>query len=167
MMTFMPHQDYDKAVSCLDDTRLSKQRVEAANILAALLGLRWSSTKMDYVKVELHELPFAGHMAVRAWKGHEGSLQSYIQFACLEYADRGFQEEVGVRVADLLSPLIPMRRWDRPEWANDSLVISSHRAVLLGKDFAFYSRYGWSEKPAVKDPITNRWPYLWAASVGH
>lgn len=49
-----------------------------------------------------------------------------------------------------------------PPWLGHPDLHSSHRAVLLGKDYDYYKQFDWTETPAVQDS-KGRWPYVWPA----
>lgn len=58
MMTFLPHEDFEKSAQSLDYRRLGKQRVEAMQIYNCLLKpTRWKN-----------------HPAVLMWSGYEDAL---------------------------------------------------------------------------------------------
>ena len=48
-----------------------------------------------------------------------------------------------------------------PPWWGDEEIHSSHRAVLLHKNYKWYSQFGWKETPLPPDPVTKRFGYVW------
>ena len=140
MQTFLPYQDFQKSLACLDNKRLGKQRVEALQILNTLTGKSngWKN-----------------HPAVRMWRGYIPQLAYYHNLAIWEWESRGFKNNMktithgelhDIGVPSLLEyAVLPI--WLTPEFC------SSHRSNLLRKDYAFYSQYGWTE------PIDL--PYIW------
>ena len=130
MQTFLPYADFAASAKALDYRRLGKQRVEARQISNTLLhGGAWSK-----------------HPAVEMWRGYEALLLIYGNEMILEWIARGYVNNM---------PLVDVdpRSLRRPSWYGDDRLHSSHRANLLRKNPAFYSRYGWTE-----DPTT---PYWW------
>lgn len=163
MQTFLPQPDFQYSATVLDKLRLGKQRVEAAQILSLLLGVKWSTDKGAYVSAGTTSTT---HPAVAMWRGHEGSLFKYVVAMCSEWERRGFNDSIGVRIAVQLSPMIPLDEtlWAHPEWMRSTDVCSSHRAVLLAKDPVHYSKFGWPEKPAQRN-AQGRWPYVWPVAT--
>jgi len=133
LQTFLPYLDYSKCAAVLDRSRLGKQRLEARQILSANLrgpGAGWYN-----------------HPVTKAWRGYELDLAHYGMKVCAEWAGRGYRDEqyeVFLDVAEKLSSDGAERV--KPPWLVPALC-SCHRAALLGKDFAHYSQFGWSERP--------------------
>lgn len=135
MQTFLPYPDFKLSAVCLDNKRLGKQRVEAFQILQALLtsGYGWKN-----------------HPAVKMWQGYESALCDYYSSIVNTWLNRGFSHSMPRNLHAYFS--IP-RSSELPHWLGDSDFHSSHRANLLRKDFAFYSKHGWSENQNL--------PYIW------
>lgn len=49
---------------------------------------------------------------------------------------------------------------DPPSWLGREDFHSAHRAILLAKDPTYYVKFGWKEKPAVKN-LRDQYPYVW------
>lgn len=129
MQTFLPYPDLRASAQCLDPKRLGKQRVEAYQILRTLQGITQG---------------WRNHPAVRMWRGYEAALGAYMN-ACIDaWVALGFRNSI---------PKARVSRYKLPPWFGDPAFHASHRANLLRKDPAFYSRYGWAEDPAA--------PYVW------
>lgn len=130
MQTFLPLPDLAASARCLDDRRLGKQRVEAMQVLNAL-----------------HRLasPWRRHPTVRMWAGYEDALRFYMNACIDEWVRRGFNNR-------MLRAEIPSD-FSLPPWFGDDRYHRSHRAALLRKQPDFYSRYGWTDDPAM--------PYFW------
>lgn len=135
MQTFLPYADFVKSAECLDYKRLGKQRVEAKQILNALLGL---TEKKGWIN----------HPATKMWKGHEGALARYGLEMCKEWKKRGYvdNQEDFFRFYSTLGNKIPA-------WVGNKNFHASHRSNLLRKDKQFYSKYNWVE--------TDDLPYIW------
>ena len=65
-----------------------------------------------------------------------------------------------ISVAGLFVP------WDKlsinasyPPWFGCEDFHKAHRQILLGKNYEWYSKFGWGDKPAVQ--VNGKWPYLW------
>lgn len=173
MQTFLPENTFSLSAACLDNKRLGKQRVEAKQILMTLeIGPEMGkcsecNSKLQLaIKPELRtfsvyncyhcgkytmrvvKTPWYNHPAVQMWKGYENALIIYGSFVCQEWIDRGFK--------DTLIPYFRSKSIDLslqyPPWYNQAL-ISSHRSNLLRKDFAYYSKFNWTEPSNL--------PYIW------
>jgi hypothetical protein len=140
--TFLPYPNYMETAKVLDRARLGKQRVEGYQILRTLLGLTngWKS-----------------HPAVKMWLGHEYQLVRYVHDICWEWAERGYQDSVGEKVADLycvhrIYDLTP----EEPSWLHNQDFHLAHQSNLIRKDQAFYG----SKFPGVP----NNLPYIWPST---
>lgn len=154
--TFAPVPDILESCEILDTQRLGKQRSEIKIILAALTGVRFKKWKGEY---EL-ELPakrgYMNHSVTRMWRGHELMLAQFGLLNCEVWAERlGHEIKEGATGFDTWKDMEDWKlwlmkqgaTWDMPEWWGREDVHSSHRSVLLSKDFEFYSQYGWNELP--------------------
>lgn len=116
MQTFLPYPDYTSSAQCLDDKRLGKQRVEAYQILRALLtGRGW-----------VH------HPATLMWRGWEGSLAQYHDTCIRVWTSRGYDNNMP-------------RLWDgtaveQPRWLGRAVFHLSHQSNLKRK---LPSHYTW------------------------
>lgn len=121
MQTFLPYNDFQQSVECLDDKRLGKQRVEAMQILNILTGVnpnaRWKN-----------------HVAVRMWKGYEEALKLYHNLAIEEWIRRGKNNNMELYYVELGGILYP-------SWMHDPRLVISHRCNLLRKDFDYYVQF--------------------------
>jgi hypothetical protein len=173
MQTFAPLPSMKKSIKILDNKRLGKQRVEAVQILIALLEI----PKMDGSISKA----WRWHPATAQWVGHEWALARYLALCCVEWKRRGFSDNLwpipltlwgkmeprkAIRVSALDSvkriavyvhrngPLTT--RQDSPPWWGYRPLHSSHRANLLRKDPDYYGRFGWTEEPST----TYHWFFL-------
>jgi hypothetical protein len=122
MQTFLPVHDFELSAMLLDWKRLGKQRVEAQQILNALLaGGAWSN-----------------HPATRMWAGYEIALIEYKNAMIREWIRRGYKNTMEI---------IEVKDFKLPPWFGDEKFHASHRSNLLRKDPIFYGQYGWEEGP--------------------
>ncbi len=164
MQTFLPYADYSLTAQCLDMERLSKQRIEAAQVLGNLLGMKWDLGRGKYVSTEETQ-KWINHPCVQMWSGHEGSLYEYLSHACAEYTNRGRIDGIFPVVHEHLRPGLQVDSFAKPGWIYTTNICSNHRSILLGKDRSFYLQWEWTEKPAKQDKITGRWPYVWPTKL--
>jgi len=131
MQTFLPYPDFRDSAQILDYRRLGKQRLEAKQILNALLPTSKSGWR--------------NHPAVRMWEGYEDALRLYHDVMIEEWILRGYNNNMPLYG---IYPDVFL-----PDWIGDERLHASHRANLLRKDPIFYGKYGWSEDPEA--------PYWW------
>ncbi len=124
MQTFLPYSDFRKSAKVLDYRRLGKQRVEALQIYKAL-------TLPDY--------GWDNHPIVKMWRGYEDALLEYKNVMIQEWIDRGFNNNMNID-KKTETPIYP-------PWLGNEELHASHRSNLLKKDFEYYSRFNWAEKP--------------------
>ena len=135
MQTFLPYDDYQASVRCLDYRRLGKQRVECKQIYRALVG---------------ESKGWVNHPAVRMWRGHEGALIDYAILVCTEWRSRGYKDSQleyfeGRQNLRLDKP--------PPTWFGNYDFHASHRSNLLRKQPEWYSQFKWKEPDDL--------PYVW------
>lgn len=142
MQTFLPFSDFTWSARCLDQKRLGKQRVEAYQIMRALLtGQGW-----------------VNHPATLMWEGHERALLSYQQAMCNEWVnERGFKDSCWDKTRTLFldhipnpmsKPLIP------PVWLGNPDFHISHQSNLLRKDEEHYRPWF----PGIRNDHIYVWP---------
>ncbi len=107
---------FEETFSVLDDRRLGKQRVEAAQIIKALSG----ETK-----------GWKNHPASKMWEGYIDALKLYTNQAIQEWIRRG--KNNNMETYSLPSGPIPM-----PPWITNQRVIWSMQARLIQKDREYY-----------------------------
>lgn len=135
MQTFLPVASYTETARILDFRRLGKQRVEAKQILLILMG-------------ETHNSSWATHPAVRMWRNYEWSLSAYGLTICEEWIKRGYNDNLAATFRFYHETITTRILKKFPE-----AFYASHRAALLAKDYSYYSKFGWTEKPGIK--------YIW------
>lgn len=131
MQTFVPYPDMPLCAFVLDDKRLGKQRVETLQILNALHGLSKG---------------WVNHPATRMWKGYSNALVEYGVYICHAWIDRGFQDTCLEKIQAFHNSFT--KTYIPPWWGQG--IHTTHRAALLHKDYTFYSKYNWEEKPERK-----------------
>ena len=130
--TFLPHADFIQSAKALDNKRLGKQRVEAWQILQALLG----KTK-----------GWVNHPATRMWRNHEKSLCEYGIAICDEWIARGFNDSMRERFV-AIHPMLP--DCELPEWFGVEDFHDSHKSNLKRKNPDYYNFN-----------VSDSLPYLW------
>jgi Pyrimidine dimer DNA glycosylase len=128
MQTFLPYPDFTASARVLDTRRLGKQRVEALQVVRALL-------RPDY--------GWRNHPAVLMWRGYEEALGRYGIEICRAWRARGFADTCEQKIrADLDRFGIGLVRGQDelaaagalPPWLGDGALHRSHRSALLRKD---------------------------------
>ena len=130
MQTFLPHSDFAKAMSCLDDSRLGNQVYREG---ITILRGGWSN-----------------HPASRMWSWHKPALALYLLAGVHELSSRGRQYWDRPWYAEIKSCLPD--DWstvEMPAWLGDERLHSSHRAALLYKRPSWYNQFGWTEQPGL------------------
>lgn len=123
MQTFLPYPDFVASARCLDYRRLGKQRVEAYQILRALLG---------------ESKGWINHPATKMWDGYEAALAGYMNAMIDEWIARGYRNTMAWRgTCGLILP----------PWFGKEEFHASHRSNLLRKDPVHYGQFGWTEPP--------------------
>lgn len=141
MQTFLPYRKFESSARVLDNRRLGKQRVEAMQIMGALVKLQ--------VHTNTPTIAWGNHPATLMWKGNEFALMSYQEAVCREWRRRGFNDtclEKTTRMFMLLPQVSQLPH--APKWLGKKALHSSHRANLLRKDPDHYGQFGWPEEPA-------------------
>ena len=122
MQTFLPLPDFEASAKVLDRQRLGKQRVEARQILRALLfGGGWRN-----------------HPAVVMWEGHIAALIEYSNAVIREWIRQGYNNTM---------PLLRVERATLQPWFGFDALHASHRSNLLRKLPEHYGQFGWEEGP--------------------
>ncbi|MDQ0822542.1 hypothetical protein QFZ69_003421 [Arthrobacter sp. V1I7] len=127
MQTFLPFPDFQQSAAALDRVRLGKQRVEALQILRALV---------------IPEYGWQSHPAVRMWMGYVPALTLYGLAMVDEWTSRGGEDTTREKIMEFApqaahpdyAAKIPM-----PPWLGDPDFHLSHRSRLIAKDPRFYA----------------------------
>lgn len=137
MQTFLPLPDFEKSLSYLDDKRLGKQRVEAAQIINILSG--------NGKKMKNGMIAWSNHPAVKQWDGYLDALKLYFNISVQLWVGRGKKNTYSLfEIPENIT---------MPPWFGCKEFHSSHRSNLLRKKPEFYSKYGWTEDSSM--------PYFW------
>ncbi|WP_442543361.1 MSMEG_6728 family protein [Arthrobacter sp. KN11-1C] len=127
MQTFLPFPDFKQSAAVLDTARLGKQRVEALQILRALV---------------IPEFGRPSHPAIRMWMGYVPALTLYGLAMVDEWVARGNPDNTRASITEFApqaahpdyASKIPM-----PPWLGDADFHLSHRSKLLQKEPRFYA----------------------------
>ncbi|WP_374118855.1 MSMEG_6728 family protein [Allokutzneria sp. A3M-2-11 16] len=144
MQTFLPHADFAASAAVLDDRRLGKQRVEALQILRALV---WP------------EYGWKRHPAVTMWRGFTRALVGYGVEMCREWGARGHADSTVDSLLEFSGGEVPdqgelIDAGAVPPWLGDEAVHLSHRSALVRKAPEHYRRFF----PDVPDDLPYAWP---------
>lgn len=121
MQTFLTHPlDFNQCARTLDNKRLGKQRVEAFQILNALVD---------------PEYGWQSHPAVEMWRGYEQALMIYHDKMIDEWVRRGFRNTM---------KKFRVSRAEMPPWLNVELLWTTHRGNLMRKDESYYGKFNWN-----------------------
>lgn len=131
MQTFLPYPNSQSSSKALDTKRLGKQRVETLQLVRCNLG---------------YTTGWVNHPAAVMWRNHTNALIAYGLEICLEWTSRGFKDTVFDKLLLLSSvPYVELATVPMPKWFGNEAFHASHRANLLRKDRAYYSKFGWTE----------------------
>ncbi len=126
MQTFLPFPDFRQSASVLDDVRLDKQRIEALQVLRALVI-------PDYGRQD--------HPVIQMWMGYVPALTMYGLAMVDEWVARGHEDHTRAKIMEFApqaahpdyAAKIPM-----PPWLGNEDFHRSHRSRLIAKDPRFY-----------------------------
>lgn len=163
MNTFLPYADFAQSAKCLDRQRLGKQRVEALQLLYALVQgptcvwhqaygyLRgWAEAPYGY---EIRATPWYEHPTARMWRGYEETLVEYGFAICDEWRHvRKYKDTVSGKLTDIMLRC-EFSSSNDPAWLGDEAFHAAHRSNLLRKDPVHYGQFGWTEPSYL--------PYVW------
>ena len=126
MQTFLPYPNFRKSAEALDPKRLGNQAYRECK---TLINGGWPN-----------------HPCAKMWRNHKPYLAFYALCCLEELSNRGRQYPHHVEFfrSFLNEKLV------KPFWIGDERIHSSHRAILLAKDYKWYSQFNWKEKPAEK-----------------
>lgn len=127
MQTYLPYPDFQQSAAALDTARLGKQRVEALQILRALV------------------IPGYGrqsHPAIGMWMGYVPALTMYGLAMADEWIARGNPDNTRDSIKEFAPQAAHPAYADKipmPPWLGDPDFHMSHRSRLLQKDHRFYA----------------------------
>lgn len=130
MQTFLPYHpieskdtgtwDFNNTAEVLDNKRLNKQVIEAAQILDILCG-KYADNRMR------------NHPAILQWKGHEWMMLDYLTNMCMECRTRDIRCSTYNRLNGYIMGMPHNSSQDLPEWMGRPEIFASHRSRLLFK----------------------------------
>jgi hypothetical protein len=133
VQTFLPYPDFVRSAQSLDSKRLGKQRVEAFQVVRALIRPVYG---------------WKHHPVTLMWAGYEEALGAYTVAVCRTWSQRGFADTVEQKVIDELAEAgyaMPPRTQRQlraagalPPWLGNRALHRSHRSALLRKDPDWY-----------------------------
>lgn len=129
MQTFVPYPEFDRSVEVLDSPRLGKQRVEALQLLRALL---------------LPSYGWQRHPVVAMWRGYLPGLTKYALTAVDAWTARGHADSTRPLIrefAPFVDALTQQQLAEQgllPPWIGNEAMHRSHRSNLLQKNPHFY-----------------------------
>jgi hypothetical protein len=118
--TFLPYPSFVQSAKALDYRRLGKQRVEAWQILNALLG---------------ESKGWTNHPATKMWRGHEKALCKYGVAICQEWIKRGYKDTLLPKFVAVHATLPDT---GMPKWLGEISIHQSHQSNLKRKDSDHY-----------------------------
>lgn len=141
MQTFLPYPDFKKSAQVLDRQRLGKQRVEAKQVLQAILNVDKFGMKGNTGQ------SFTNHPILEMWQANPEVLLTYTWHMCKEWKARGYQDSIMTwlfSVAGRLDlPMMPypvlIERDLMPWWFRHRKLHELHRANLMMKNRGWYS----------------------------
>jgi hypothetical protein len=153
MQTFLPYENLIDSLNCLDYRRLGKQRLETREIiginLIKLYPNKYNTENLSSVINEKRLKNHINHPCVKMWEKHLNILCTYGTLNCYIWIKKGYKDNQ-LPVFNKLSQLkevINSKKY--PLFLGNENFHSSHRAALLYKNYEFYSKYGWGEKPII------------------
>ncbi len=138
MQTFLPYPDFRESAAALDTSRLGKQRVEALQILRALV---------------IPDYGWRSHPAVRMWMGHVPALTAYGLAMVDEWVDQGRDDSTRSKIEEFAPDAGVRDEAPLPAWLGDPAFHLAHRSNLIRKDPGFYL--------PVFDGVPEDLPYIW------
>jgi len=138
MQVFLPYSDFAQSVRCLDPKRLGNQVYRECK---TLLNGGWPN-----------------HPCSRMWAAYKPALASYAIAGLNELLNRG--KNYMHHLDFFKSFLYNVDNVVMPHWLGREEFHSAHRAILLAKDYKWYSQFVWGEQPAVKNE-KGQFPYIW------
>ncbi len=142
MQTFLPYKSFEESVKILDYKRLGKQRVEAYQILKALLigphVIKVDDKKGNLQRLTQQKTPWYNHPAIRMWNGYETALAIYGLITCEEWISRGYRDSLRSK---FFSYYLAHKKVVYPWWLGIEEFHVSHRSNLLRKKKEYYEKF--------------------------
>jgi hypothetical protein len=167
MQTFLPYPEFERTAQVLDNKRLGKQRLEALECLYLITDMplytifpnlnKANSVTGKRTPIPNEKTRHYNHPCRWQWQGYPGYLALYGEAICLEWIDRGFEDNQLPRFQELINMLGLYRNkgyMERPTWLGDPAYHRSHQASLVSKLPSLYS----ADFPDVEPDDTLIWP---------
>jgi hypothetical protein len=139
VQTFLPFADFRESASVLDQARLGKQRVEALQVLRAIV---------------LPTYGWQSHPAMQMWRGYVPALTRYALDMVDEWTDRGNADSTRPLITEFApEAALAGAALAMPSWMGNEALHLSHRSNLVRKAPEFYAPLF----PGVADDL----PYVW------
>jgi hypothetical protein len=139
VQTFLPFADFVASATVLDQARLGKQRVEALQVLRAIV------------------LPAYGwqtHPAMQMWRGYVPALTRYALDMVDAWTEQGHADTTRPLITEFApEAAVPGAALAVPSWLGNEALHLSHRSNLVRKAPEFYEALF----PGVPDDL----PYVW------
>lgn len=132
--TFLPFVSFEDSLAVLDNQRLGKQRVEAAQIIKAVNSLYSCEAK-----------GYANHPAILMWIDYEDALAHYYNLCLKEWERRGYTNTM--HPVDIS---IPIEDIEMPWYIGWDHFHKSHQASLLRKHPVYYKNKFQQEESLLK-----------------
>lgn len=144
MQSFLCYSSFTETAKTLDYRRCGKMRCENFQLLTACIAKRTGNIYTKDKNGRTRKRGWLNHTALLMWYHPDGryemALKKYINAMIDEWVSRGY-------VNNMKKYKIVYSQLEYPEWLGDERVHSSHRAALLYKNYDYYSRFNWKEKP--------------------
>lgn len=141
MLTFLPLKSFVKSLECLDEKRLSRQRVDSYQILEVLYDYPVIPNSLRTIVP--FDRKFGGwqrHPSIIMWRGHEEWLKLYIACVIGEWCSRGLYNSI----ANYELPAYNTNLQGPPPWLGYEPFHRSHRELLVWKNPVHYLKL-WPE----------------------
>jgi hypothetical protein len=138
VQTFLPFADFAESASVLDAARLGKQRVEALQVLRAIVLPTYGWQK---------------HPAMQMWRGYVPALTRYALDMVDEWTRRGHADTTRPLIEEFAPEAATASALAVPSWLGNEALHLSHRSNLVRKAPEFYTPLF----PGVPDDL----PYVW------
>lgn len=148
VVTFLPYANFKKSIECLDDSRCGKQRVEAYQLINAILKRRVVLMSKATMSKETKQsesptnpeikIAWINHPACQMWIGYENALILYYN-TCLDvWESRG--KSNSMKRMDYIDNCKDESEVKMPWWFGWYEFHESHKASLHRKHPYFYSK---------------------------
>jgi len=153
MQTFLPHKNFAKTASVLDNKRLNKQILECYQVLNVL------SNKDP-------KAAWRNHPAVKMWRNYEFGLYNYVQAMIVEANSRGIKTDKNAEnILNLRYRFGLEWSMGNPDWMSDKRlmkrVTTTHKANLFKKEPESYPQFLKALTNKNNKPCCDKCQYFW------